>query len=104
MTLATCWTIPVRGRNLSYTTEVFFFTTLQLAAVNFNPTKVTLGGKEINLLGHVAAAGSIGTLVAPTDQSFSKAEVLKHIEHVVGVVGFCYRIIQSFFAYCRTSE
>jgi len=76
--------------------DKFFFTTLQLAAVKFNPTKVTLGGNKTDFLGHVAAAGSVGTLVESTGQSFSKAELLKYVQLVMGVVGFCCRIIPSF--------
>lgn len=85
-----------REEHLLHDRSFFFFTTLQLAAFKFNPTKVTLGGKTIDFLGHVAAAGSLGTLVGPTDQSFPKAELLKHVQHVMEVVGFCCRIIPSF--------
>jgi len=74
----------------------FFFTTLQLLAVKFNPTKETLGRKKIDFMGHVAAASSIGTFVGPTGQSFSQAELLAHVQHVMGIVGFCCRIIPSF--------
>jgi hypothetical protein len=69
---------------------------LQLPAVKFNPTKVTLGGKKIDFLVYVAATSSIGTLVGPTGEGFSRAELLTHVQHVMGVVGFCCRIIPSF--------
>jgi hypothetical protein len=47
-------------------------------------------------LGRVAAVSSTGTLVGPTGQSFSKAELLTRVQYVMGVVGFCCRIIPSF--------
>lgn len=55
-----------------------------------------MGGKKIDFLGHVAAAGFVETLVGPPSQSFSKAELLSRVQHVMGVVDFCCRIIPSF--------